>query len=97
MAKAEIFNLHSIEAVEGIPEEENMHSVFANISKFFFSSLAKNIGKDKIKKGAKIAIIKGDNIMIHEIVNIDDQGLHIRSTFGSLYTDEKPVSFTIEC
>lgn len=36
MAKAEIFNLRSLETVEGIPEEENMHSVFANISKFFF-------------------------------------------------------------
>lgn len=35
--------------------------------------------------------------MIHEIVNIDDQGLHIRSTFGSIYTDENPVSFTVEC
>lgn len=35
--------------------------------------------------------------MIHEIVNIDDQGLHIRSTFGSLYTDKNPVSFTVEC
>lgn len=41
MAKAEIFNLRSIEAVEGIPEEENMHGVFANISKYFFSSFVK--------------------------------------------------------
>lgn len=97
MAKAEIFNLRSIEAVKDIPEEENMRSVFANVSKFFFHHLPKNIGKDKIERGTKFAIIKGDNIMIHEIVNIDDQGLHIRSTFGSLYTDENPVSFTIEC
>lgn len=41
MAKAEIFNLRSIEAVEGIPEEENMHGVFANISKYFFHHLSK--------------------------------------------------------
>ena len=97
MAKAEIFNLRSLETVEGIPEEENMHGVFANISKFFFHHLPKNVGKDKIEKGTKFAIIKGDNIMIHEIVNIDEHGLHIRSTFGSIYTDENPVSFTVEC
>ena len=63
----------------------------------FFIIYQKNAGKDKIEKGAKFAIIKGDNIMIHEIVNIDEQGLHIRSTFGSIYTDENPVSFTVEC
>ena len=63
----------------------------------FFIICQKSVSKDKIEKGTKFAIIKGDNIMIHEIVNIDDQGLHIRSTFGSIYTDENPVSFTVEC
>ena len=41
MAKAEIFNLRSLETVEDIPDNENMHSVFAYISKFFFHHLQK--------------------------------------------------------
>lgn len=53
MAKAEIFNLRSIETVEGIPEEENMHGVFANISKYFFHHLPKKSRQRQNRKRYK--------------------------------------------
>lgn len=58
MAKAEIFNLRSIEAVEGIPEEENMHDVFVNVSKYFFSSFVKKRKQRQNRKRYKVCNYK---------------------------------------
>ena len=53
MAKAEIYNLRSLNAIEDIPDEENMHSVFAHIAKYFFSTFVKKRKQRQNKKRCK--------------------------------------------
>lgn len=93
MATVKIYGLVPLETIEDIPDNLEDNKVLAIVTKQYFQKLS---SFEEELKGSKSLIVKGDRIMIHEVVNADKQCLQIQTTIGNIYTDEKPVSFTMK-